>query len=110
MGRKCAAQFDPEIRKRDEFQFEFLANRAIIAGGFGKSRRGLALEFPFADAAEVGTDHESEDMLGIDAFGVPANRQKRCDANARNPNGFCANRHLRSDGWKTTAPLTWTQT
>jgi hypothetical protein len=56
------------------------------------------LEFPLADAADVGTDHESKDMLGVDAFGVPADREQRCDANAGNPNGFCANGHLRSDG------------
>src|SRR4051812_27173763 len=96
MRRKCGAQLDPEIREGYEFQFEFLADRAVITAGLGKAPCSLALEFPLADAADVGTDHESEDMLGVDAFGVPADREQRCHANAGNPNGFYANRHFAS--------------
>ena len=72
----CVANVPPssilKFRAGHEFQLEFLADRAVIAAGFGKPPRGLALEFAFADIADVSTDHKSEEMLGVDAFGMPA--------------------------------------
>src|SRR4051794_34245477 len=109
MRGKRASELDPEVRKRHEFEFEFLAGSPIIAGCFRKPPRRLTLEFAFADVADVGADHESEDMLGIDAFSMPAERKQRSHPNARNPNGFCANRHL-NPRVKTTVRLTRGQT
>ena len=74
---KCASDLDPEIPDRHEFQFEFLTEGAIFAAVLAEPPGGLALEFALADIADIRADHESEQMLGIDALGMRADRKQR---------------------------------
>jgi hypothetical protein len=74
---EVASEFYPEIPGRHELQFELLVDRSVMTGSFRKSSAGPALEFAFADTADVRADHKAEQMLGVDAFRVRARRDQR---------------------------------
>ena len=92
---------DSKIPGRHEFQFKLLADRPVTSAIFGKSSGGLALEFPLADIADIGADHEAEQMLGIDALGANGSRKQRREAHDAGPEHFCADRHSHpKDRWR----------
>src|SRR4030081_3221952 len=97
MSRKGASHLDPEILGGHEFQLEFLADRLVITATFGKSSGRLALEFVFTDAAYIRTDHETKQMLGVDAFSMNPGRKQRRKTRYRSPKRFCINRHSHSE-------------
>ena len=77
--RKRASHLNSKIPGRHEFQFKLLADDPVTSAIFGKSSGGLALEFPLADIADIGADHEAEQMLGIDALGATGSRKQRSE-------------------------------
>ena len=89
MGREGASDLDTEILGGHEFQFEFLVDRPVVSAALGKSSGRLALEFALAGIADIGADHEAEDMLGIDAFGANAGREQRGEDTRRSPEIIC---------------------
>ena len=58
-----------------EFQFEFLADRPLVSAILGKSPGSLAPEFALTDIADIGANHEAEQMLGINALGANTARK-----------------------------------
>jgi hypothetical protein len=72
--RKGTTQLYSKIFNGHEFQFEFLANRAVASSIPGKSSGRLALEFTLANIADISADHKAEDMLGINALSANAVR------------------------------------
>jgi hypothetical protein len=77
MSREGASDLDTKILGGDEFQLEFLTDRPVATAVLGKSPGRLVLEFALAGVADVGSDHEAKNMLGIDAFGMHAIREQR---------------------------------
>ncbi|MGH6751749.1 MAG: hypothetical protein ACREDP_06230, partial [Bradyrhizobium sp.] len=77
VGRKAGSQLHPNIFGRHEFQFEFLADGPVVSAILTKSPGRLGLEFALADIADIGADHEAEQMLGIDALRADAARKQR---------------------------------
>jgi hypothetical protein len=69
----------------------------------------LALEFALADVADIGADHEAEQMLGIDALSMKARWKQRGEYDGRLKR-FRTNWHSHSEnhwgGWKVTEALT----
>jgi hypothetical protein len=100
---KSASHFDPEIPEGHELQFELLTDGAVAAAIPGKPTGRLALEFAFAEIADIRADHEGEDVLGIDALGMSARRKQYGEAQDGRPERFCAGRHSHSGshGWMT---------
>src|ERR1700730_13096898 len=74
MRRKLRSQLNSKIPCGHELQFEF---RVVASGILCETPGGLALEFALADVADVGADHESEQMLRIDALSVRAGGKHR---------------------------------
>src|SRR5437870_12894315 len=88
MRRKRASDLDTKIPDRHKLQFELLADGPITPTVLAEASGCLALKLPFADIADIGADHEAEQMLGIDALGMDAGRQqrsKRPDRRRRSP-------------------------
>ncbi|WP_249144338.1 hypothetical protein [Bradyrhizobium lablabi] len=68
-----------KILDRDELQFELLADGAIAAAILGEAPGGLGLEFTLAEIADIGANHEAENVLGIDLFRLHGERQQRSE-------------------------------
>jgi hypothetical protein len=100
MGRKAGSQFHPEILDGHEFQFEFLADRPVRSAIPGKSPVGPALQFAFADIADIGADHEAEQMLGIDALRANTARKQRGKTHDDCLAGLRTNWHSQATGMK----------
>src|SRR6266545_4143196 len=98
MRRKRAAQFDSKILNRYKLQFELLADGLITPAVIAEASGRLALKLPFADIADIGADHEAEQMLGIDALGMDAGRQQRSKRHDRRLEGLCTRRYSHSAG------------
>ncbi|WOK19719.1 MULTISPECIES: hypothetical protein [Rhodopseudomonas] len=77
MRSECRPRLDSEISGGHEFQLELLLDCAISSLARAQPPRRLALEFPLAGIADVGPDHESEQMLGIDILAMHHTR-KQC--------------------------------
>ena len=91
MSCEARSHLDSKIPCRHELQFELLSGRAVGSGIFPKPSGGLALEFAFADIADIAADHEAEQMLGIDTLGVSASRKQRRETHERRPEGLRTN-------------------
>ena len=98
MRRKRASDLDSKIPDRHELQFELLADGPITAAVLAEAPGRLALKLPFADIADIGADHEAEQMLGIDALGMDAGRQQRSKRHDRRLEGLCTRRYSHSAG------------
>ena len=98
MRRKRASDLDSKIPGRHKFQFELLADGPISAAVLAEASGRLALKLPLADIADIGADHEAEQMLGIDALGMDAGRQQRSKRHDRRPESLCTRRHSHSAG------------
>src|ERR1700738_2874935 len=96
MRRKLRSQLNSKIPCGHQLQFEFLSGRAVASGILRKTPGGLALEFALADVADVGADHESEQMLGIDAFSVSAGGKQRGKPRNGRSHRLCTNSHSQS--------------
>src|SRR5258708_17605900 len=100
VGRKCASQLDPEVPGGQEFQLQALIDRPVAAPVFGKPSGCLALEFAFADTADVSADPKSKQMLGIDSFSVKTGWEHQRATQDGRHQGFWTNRHSHSNEWK----------
>ena len=98
MRRKSASHLDPKIPDRHELQLKLLADGPIGAAVSAEAPGGLALKLPFTDIADVGANHEAEQMLGIDALGMDAGRQQRCKRHDRRLESLCTRRYSHSAG------------
>src|SRR6266542_1939098 len=98
MRRKRASDLDSKILNRHKLQFELLADGPIAAAVLAEAPGRLALKLPLADIADIGADHEAEQMLGVDALGVDAGRQQRCKRHHRRLESLCTRRHSHSAG------------
>ncbi len=85
--------FDSKIPGGYDFQFEFLADRAVISTTFCISSGRLALEFALADVAGIRADHEAKQMLGIDALCINAGRKRDGKTHDCRAKHFCTNKH-----------------
>src|SRR4029450_4190416 len=83
---------------RHQLKFELLADGPITATVLAEAPGRLALKLPFADIADVGADHEAEQMLGVDALGMDAGRQQRSKRHDRRLEGLCTARLSLSAG------------
>src|ERR1700736_1518453 len=106
MRGKLRSQLNSKIPCGYELQFEFLSDRAVASGILCETPGGLALEFALAGVADVSADHESEQMLGIDAFSVSAGGKQRGKTHDRH-HRLRTNSHYQSHQvtQKMTAPL-----
>src|SRR4029077_17060789 len=86
-----------EVSGGHEFQFELLPGGAVVSAAPGKPSRRLALKFPLADIADIRTDHEPEQMLGINALGANAGWEQHGEAQDCHPERFCTDRHSHSE-------------
>ena len=68
MAGERRSDLDAEIPDRHVLQLDLLSHGLAAAAVLRKSSRGLALEFAFAEFADVGADHEAIDVLGVDAL------------------------------------------
>src|ERR1700730_10093994 len=93
MRRKLRSQLNSKIPCGHELQFEF---RVVASGILCETPGGLALEFALADVADVGADHESEQMLGIDASSVSAGGKQRGKRRIRQSHRLRTNPHSQS--------------
>src|SRR3977135_3359283 len=94
--RKDTSHLNPEILGGHELQLELLVDRSVVTATFRKSSGRLALEFAFTGAADVGTDHEAKEMLGIGAFSMKAAGKQRGEAQSCRPKRFCTDGHSHS--------------
>ncbi|WP_296512338.1 hypothetical protein [Rhodopseudomonas sp.] len=85
--RKSGSHLNSKIPGGHELEFEFLAEGAIGSTGLAESPGGLALEFALAEVADIGADHESEQMLRIDVFTAHIDRNQREQARNCRPEG-----------------------
>src|SRR6185503_14439525 len=98
MRRKRASDFDSKIPGRYKLQFELLADGAISAAVLAEASGRFALKLPLADIADIGADHEAEQMLGIDALGIDAGRQQCSKKHDRRLKGLYTRRYSHSAG------------
>src|SRR5215213_9675212 len=98
MRRKRAPHLDSKILGRHKFEFELLADGPISAALLAEAPGRLALKLAFADIADIGADHEAEQMLGIDALGMDGGRQQRSKRHDRRLEGRCTRRYSHSAG------------
>src|SRR5580700_8700140 len=68
VSRKRRFDLNPEILHGYEFQLELLPERVVGSGLFRKSSRARGLEFAFTGIADIRADHETVDVLGVDAL------------------------------------------
>src|SRR5215216_1287073 len=98
MRGKRASNLDSKIQDRYKLQFEFLADGAISAAILAEASGRFALKLPLAGIADIGADHEAEQMLCIDALGINAGRQQRSKRHDRRPEDLCTRRYSHSAG------------
>ena len=81
-----AADLDAEVRQRHDLDLDLLREGAIGPAALAESTCRLGLEFALAGIADIGADHETEDVLGIeDLFGTDAYRRERDGAGGYGP-------------------------
>src|SRR5882672_9959021 len=97
VSRERASNLNPKIPGGHEFQFEFLADRPVPSAIPGESSGRLALEFALADVADIRSDHEAKQMLGINALGVNTARKQPRKAHHRRPERLCTGWHSHSE-------------
>ena len=68
MSRERRPDLDAEIPDRHELQLDLLADGLVCSGLLGEPSGGFGLEFALAEIADIGADHESIDVLGVDAL------------------------------------------
>ena len=96
MQARRSADLDADVRQRHDFDLEFVLEGAICTAALAEAPRGLALEFALAGIADIGADHETEDVLGIEAIlGADAARQKRDRAGSNRPEAVGSRAHFR---------------
>src|SRR4051794_623985 len=100
MRRESAPELDPEVLRRHEFELDLLLERAIAAVILGKSPGGLALQFTVTNVADIGADHESKYVLGIDTFSLDGSRQQCGTAQQGGPERSRGNQHSNSESGK----------
>src|SRR5437870_11315866 len=98
MRRKRASDLDTKIPDRHKLQFELLADGPITPTVLAEASGCLALKLPFADIADIGADHEAEQMLGIDTLGMDAGRQQRSKRHDRRLKSLCTRGYSHSAG------------
>src|SRR4051794_20765182 len=96
MRRKRASDLDSKIPERYKLEFELLADGAIRAAVLAEASGRLALKLALTDIADIGADHEAEQMLGIDALGMDAGRQQCSKRQGRRLESLCTRRHSHS--------------